>query len=361
MVENPYLTVVVGTRNDNHGGDILARMLHCFHSLKEQADAFRLPTELLVVEWNPPADRGPLLDAAEWPGSSEYFSMRIVTVGSVQHRRNAWSDRIPFFQYLAKNVGLRRARGSYILATNVDVIFSDALFGRLAARDLRPGFWYRADRWDVDPSIPVGIPAAERQRRCLTGLKKINHRFGALWAHDLVIPAFESMTMEEAITDIASQAAVEVEGLPDSVGPYLGRQIHFNACGDFTLMHRDDWDRLNGYPELPIHSWHFDSIFLIQAYEAGLRECFFGYEWPVFHLDHDPGWGLDAFTAFHHQMLHPEDGSHRLVPRPTRVPVMDWDSVVKDFIKPVTGRGLVTFNPSGWGLAGEDLPESMVS
>ncbi len=35
---------------------------------------------------------------------------------------------------IAKNVGIRRARGAFILCTNIDILFSDALFRLLADR-----------------------------------------------------------------------------------------------------------------------------------------------------------------------------------------------------------------------------------
>ena len=42
------------------------------------------------------------------------------------------SERLPLFQMIGKNVGIRRSRAPFVLATNVDIIFSDALFSFLA-------------------------------------------------------------------------------------------------------------------------------------------------------------------------------------------------------------------------------------
>ena len=49
---------------------------------------------------------------------------------------------------IGKNVGIRRARGRYVLATNVDILFDDATVRYLRDR-LRPGTMLRADRYDV--------------------------------------------------------------------------------------------------------------------------------------------------------------------------------------------------------------------
>ena len=46
---------------------------------------------------------------------------------SVLHRRLKYADRLPLFQMIAKNVGIRRAKGQFVLATNIDILFSDEL------------------------------------------------------------------------------------------------------------------------------------------------------------------------------------------------------------------------------------------
>ena len=53
----PVLSVVAATRNDEHGGNQLARTQLFVNGLGEQAQRFKVPIELLLVEWNPPADR----------------------------------------------------------------------------------------------------------------------------------------------------------------------------------------------------------------------------------------------------------------------------------------------------------------
>src|SRR6516165_4483839 len=67
---------------------------------------------------------------------------------------------------IAKNVGLRRARGRYLLATNIDILFSDELCRFLARRELRPGLMYRIDRLDVAGDVPVDAPVPEQLAYC---------------------------------------------------------------------------------------------------------------------------------------------------------------------------------------------------
>ena len=58
--------------------------------------------------------------------------------------------------------------------------------------------------------------------------------------------------------------------LPPIRREYLIPVLHTNACGDFTMMARENWFTLRGYPEWPIFSWFIDSVSFHQAYYNGL-------------------------------------------------------------------------------------------
>jgi len=53
-------------------------------------------------------------------------------------RQIAHGDKLPLFQMIAKNVGIRRARGRFVLVTNIDILFSDAVI-QFMRDELRPG------------------------------------------------------------------------------------------------------------------------------------------------------------------------------------------------------------------------------
>jgi len=63
----PYISVVVAARNDNHGGNMIGRMQAFVDSWIGQARRHDLSSEIIVVEWNPPADRPRLRDALRPP------------------------------------------------------------------------------------------------------------------------------------------------------------------------------------------------------------------------------------------------------------------------------------------------------
>src|SRR5271163_2327585 len=134
--DEPYLSVVVASRNDDHGGNLLDRMQAFVNGLMQQCCRHELDAELIIVEWNPPPDRPRLAEALRWPDTNGHCRVRIIEVPAALHQRFQNADRLPLFQMIAKNVGIRRARGRFVLATNIDILFSDELMAHIAAEQL---------------------------------------------------------------------------------------------------------------------------------------------------------------------------------------------------------------------------------
>jgi hypothetical protein len=80
---------------------------------------------------------------------------------------------------IAKNVGIRRARGRFILATNIDILFSNELAAYLGAQELRQDRMYRMDRCDVMNDVPADAPLDEQLNYCRSHLLRMNRREGA--------------------------------------------------------------------------------------------------------------------------------------------------------------------------------------
>jgi len=175
----PYLSVVVTARNDDHGGNLLRRMQTFVNALLAQARRHAVPIELVVVDWNPPPEKPPLIDALNWPDNLGPVQVRFIEVPPSLHRTYRHAQALPLYQMIAKNVGIRRARGEFILATNIDVIFSHELFELLAQRRLEAGRMYRVDRYDAMQDVPVDGSIDEQLRYCEEHLIRINTRQGS--------------------------------------------------------------------------------------------------------------------------------------------------------------------------------------
>jgi len=176
--ETPYLSVVVAARNDDHGGNLLGRMQVFVDAWINQAKRHNLSSELIIVEWNPPAGRERLAKALRWPIDTGPCQVRIIEVPPEVHARYQQAAALPLYQMIAKNVGIRRARGEFILSTNIDIVFSGELFEFLASRRLERGRMYRIDRHDVMSGVPVDGTLDEQLAYCGSHLIRVCAREG---------------------------------------------------------------------------------------------------------------------------------------------------------------------------------------
>jgi hypothetical protein len=397
VTARPYLSVVATARNDDHGGDLLHRMQLFVNGLVSQCERHRLHAELVLVEWNPPSERPHLAHSLIWP-ESERCAIRVIQVPGDVHSRFAHSDRLPLFQMIAKNVGIRRARGQFILATNVDVLFSHKLMEFLAARKLKAGVVYRTDRYDVSADIPLEATLDEQLRICDQTVIRVCGRAGTLELSSgefyrisiklsglpwwLSVPAFALERVAGKVArgslGVLRQLVPSAEGtlskdndVRGSVLPQsrdgAGRlrfssrlqalvdlakwqrtrvHLHTNASGDFTLMSSSDWARVRGYPELELFSMHIDGLLLYQAHYAGIKEKLIGAR--LYHVDHTAGFKPDAqsLKALSERL---ERGA---IPQITDEQFMAWARRMH------STRAPIMFNADAWGLAAEDFHES---
>lgn len=208
--ESPYLSVVVTARNDDHGGNLLARMQAFVSGLLAQCARYRVPAELIVVEWNPPPDRPRLADALRWTAGDGFCRVRIVEVPEGVHRKFQHWRALPLYQMIAKNAGIRRARGEFVLATNIDILFSDELFELIAGRRLERGKMYRVDRWDVMPDVPADRPIEEQLAWCRTHLLRVNRRDGTFPLH----PDGSMKTLDRDVVPLDGSLAMGANWFP---------------------------------------------------------------------------------------------------------------------------------------------------
>src|SRR5271157_2454132 len=176
----PYISVVVAARNDNHGGNMIGRMQAFVDSWIGPARQYNLSSEIIVVEWNPPADRASLMDELRWPPDMGPCEVRFIDVPREVHDGLPNAAAIPLHQMIAKNVGIRRARGQFVLATNLDIIFSAELMRFLGERRLERGKMYRVDRFDVASYIPAGATVDQLLAFCESHRLRIVAREGVM-------------------------------------------------------------------------------------------------------------------------------------------------------------------------------------
>lgn len=334
---------------------------------------FRIQSELILVEWNPPNDRPPLKDALEFPENNTQCLVRIIQVPKEIHDTYKNSDKFPLFQMLGKNVGIQRAKGKFILATNIDILFSDSLM-RYMKKKLRPGYSYRVDRLDVPRDLPKTSSTKVVLKFCRKNVLYAHTRFGSLsgkrkltkmepfrpksklqrikqnysknpfrFVNNLIFKSFNRATY---LLAIRSKYTFLLIPFYKQLLRYFSKNhfsLHTNACGDFTLMSRDSWKKLKGYPEWDVYSWNLDGILLNQAKKHGLEEI--DLKHPIYHIDHG-----DGFLATDESQLF-----NRL--EKNGISYVNNSSLAKIYEEIKTANGELVYNDDSWGLANHSLNE----
>ncbi|MEM9022213.1 MAG: hypothetical protein AAGB22_00630 [Bacteroidota bacterium] len=340
--QKPYISFVATSRNDNHGGDMRKRMRIFVRGLIHQCNAFQLPAELIMVEWNPPNEEPLLHEVLPQPEADDYLRIRYIVVPEAMHHTLNFSDKLPLFQMIAKNVGIRRAYAPFVCCTNIDLLFADALFETLAARQLQPGHYYRANRCDIPESIdeqwevPEMLRFSEANILKRLGKSRFYPNFtdttSILFRFWGMIPVFRALSGFKRLITPPVQTKLQ--------------EMDTEACGDFTLMSKEDWLNIQGYPELEVYSLHIDSMGLLAANACNIKQVIFPYQACTYHIRHVNGWEFDS--------------PRERVLFFTNKPVLDWWSVYS-WGKDILEKGeRFNFNRPDWGLANEELEEIIV-
>jgi hypothetical protein len=302
---------------------------------------------------------------------------------------------------IAKNVGIRRARGEFVLATNPDLLFSNALFAFLASAALRADCMYRIDRHDVPALPPLTGSTDDLLAWCETNILRVHTRWGTfpplnrssllrpglsfdlLWIKGRsILTRLRRHAMALLLKQLALARQVGLRGTIMAGGRaarrfiHLGHlifanggtrafrrcrlallplrliqgalrlalqylsplpKIHTNGCGDFTLLSRDAWFNLRAYPELPIWSMHIDSLLCYMAVAYGISEALLKAPKRLFHLEHGNSWVV----------LSPDDRLRTFA----KMPWLDVGLVTQLWNQMYRTGEPVRFNTETWGLA----------
>lgn len=339
---NPYLSIVATTRNDNHGENLLERTSAFVKGIYQQAKEHALSIELIIIEWNPPKDRASLSEILPHPDKDQPVVLRIIQVPYEIHNRLRTSDVIPLYQMIAKNVGIRRARANFVLATNIDLLFSDELMKYLAEKKLKEGVFYRANRCDVPKEVLKIDDLKDQLNFCKKNIiRRLGKRKGLEGA---AFPAFLSKS-----TFLMRFYYYPLMGLWHLLYPkkYPHFKIDFDACGDFTLMSKADWEQIQGYAELDMYSIHIDSMALWAAIAIGMKQEVFHPKLCTYHIDHKDGWESTNVS--------------KTIKFLESKPCLDYSIVQKGGIELIRLKCHWDLNTEDWGFINENLSETIIN
>lgn len=320
----PNISIVMTSRNDDHGGNFLNCMRLSIDTLAQLSKKYNLAIELIIVEWNPPQDKFDLKDALELNSINIPALLRFIGVPRELHNRFPKSEEFPLFQYIAKNVGIRRANSEYVISTNADIIFSEELFCYLKKQKLDKNCFYRVDRYDVPSSVPLTSTMEERLTYCRQQIEKKCGYYGT----------YESSHSNSLINFFRM-----VENSLKRMRAKIVGTIHTYAAGDFMLMSKKHWDFLRGYPEIPSHAY-VDGLICYMAASIGLKQIVLEPRACVYHVMHEFQWNRMNETQ-------------RLIYRAN----IDYGVYRDCCLQMLRNRKPLLVNDLNWGLGNEILRE----
>lgn len=184
-----------------------------------------------------------LVEILDLPQHLHHVTIRGIIVDAKHHVHLAGASERGLHAGEAANVGIRRAQGSFVTPKASDTFFSPQLIARLARQDLDPDGMYRADR------------------------------------HDIRVPddAVRNLDGDTLLATLESLPSVPQKWI-DQMPYWHLRDLHTNACGDFTLLGAAYWHLLRGHPyDKTVLSLDIDSIVMHAVAAHGVQE----YRWPA--------------------------------------------------------------------------------
>lgn len=244
----PLLSIVLTGRNDRYGGDFAARFFRTLQFNHEQLTARAIPHEIVFVEWAPPSDAPLLFEqlATDAPCVDRRVCSWYV-VDSAYQSALSLNPRLEYLEFLAKNVGVRRALGRFILTSNCDVYLGRRVLDVLERGTLERRVLYRAPR------------------------------------HDLNLPDGRGPVSWELLEDPSTLAGSAHVLKP----PYMG-----SGTGDFVLLDRESFHEIRGFNEIyRVARIGIDRNVIVKALASGLEIRDIG--GPVYHQNHEGSYRLN--------------------------------------------------------------------
>ncbi len=310
-----YISFVVATRNDDHGGNMREKNQFFIDKWAHVTSKYNLSCELLIIDWNPINEKEDLQKVLNYPKLNSNQSIRIIKVPETFHKEYKTSQQLKFFQMQAKNVGIRRSRGQYILCTNIDIVFSEEMIKYLSTKKLDENKVYRTDRYDIDfdlfdntnndtnffmdfcngihkKNYSIDLKTNKKYFIYRSILRAIYEEISFDFLKDYIkffikkpilciknwfTKSYKIYKIFKYLISLYKKF-INIKSFPE---------LHTNGCGDFTLASQKIWKDCNGYYEYDGYSFFIDALFIYCAYYKGYPTAQINNK--IFHINHSQG------------------------------------------------------------------------
>jgi hypothetical protein len=203
-----YLSIVVTGRNDQYGGNFLNRAQTFLNQVSASVERVPLAdVEVVYVDYATPFSDKKLYELLNIPPAL-HRRVRFIVVPSFFH--STLRAKVSFLEYTAKNIGIRRSKGEFVLAANPDSLLSDSFFELCSQRAFNPGVFYTSDRIVM-----------QKHQDHQTEFLKINEP----WKFERKFSKFWLLTPDKEKFGYSYQAGL----------------------GDFTMLSKELWEALGAY------------------------------------------------------------------------------------------------------------------
>jgi hypothetical protein len=347
---SPYLSIVVVGRNDDYGGDFNERLQNAITWLSYWVEKCELPTEFFLVDYNPIEENEPLRTKIKWPENRRFLQIRMMTVPREVHQSLVNPDirfTVPVFEFPAKNMAIRRARGEVILSTNADILPDPGILRFIKNKSTSKSAFYRADRYDYhrisnyDFSNPRQLISTIKKNIFVVHLRGYAFEFSnGLSQWELLKFKFKNGYQRFKDINVVKFESLAMRYNWKIVYDNIPQKFHTHCSGDFMLMHKDHWQKLRGYPEETLISTHVDALFTVMAGTSGLKEKIV--KWPLYHQDHERRYITNVGR---------DDADNR-------IQVM-YDRLTKEGKRMVAMNEPIIYNDKNWGFGNMQFEEEV--
>jgi len=275
------VSIVFTARDDNYGGNLIDRINASVRTLINATNLLRSEIELIIVDYNPPKQR--LLSDILKIKNNRYLRVRFIVLPPKIHEGFPNNTRIKLFEYTAKNIGIRRATGDYIISTNQDILFGFEFVKFLVQGNLKKTKFYRTNRIDVNISPDIlKLPAQKLLERC-----KKDAYVKKTIKGDVFLSLFSIHALSARLKNRIYLSYIFFHGLLNpkfAKAKILPHGYHTFAAGDFFMLHKSGWAKIRGFDETKEGNDYLDGYALIMAGCVGMKQEII--EEAMYHVDH---------------------------------------------------------------------------
>jgi len=247
------ISAIIISRNDNYGGQLAERATYAINSAIATYD------EVFYIDWN--SENHSLLydikNNLQLKGNLKHI---VITpeIASILTNNDPQAQKC--CEVLARNIGIRRATGDYIVSTNIDII--------------------HPKREDIENIIKNGDDNTfiTLSRREMT------------W--DIIKEFHGGELKYDQWSELRDYIYINSEERKDEEKTMAGDDYSIiNCCGDFQLAPKHVWDGIRGFEEELIYPLFADTNVQKKSvmHGFGLKAI---YNPPMFHINHgSKGWG----------------------------------------------------------------------